>query len=292
VSDGSTDGASKVTEAFGAKIIQFEQTQDANACRNRGAEEALGDILVFLDSDVVVKPKTFQCIAQAFADEDVDAIVGVYSTDHRHPELASQYKNLWIRYSYLIRKPEIDWIFGAISAIRRDVFWKMGAFDAARSSKRGGEDLEFGKRLARSQCRVVLKPDAEVEHLKRHTLQSLLRNDFDRSGGFFRLALHQGEVTQSLVHGFANVYPSFIISTLISIPFFVSAFFSPFFSIAAQCAISLLLLYGALNMPFLIYFAKRKGIGKALQAIGIMLLDHLACASGVLYGLVEWLRPR
>ncbi|MGH2567405.1 MAG: glycosyltransferase family 2 protein, partial [Bacteroidota bacterium] len=151
VDDASTDDTAATAERLGAKVVRLTTNHDPNFCRNRGAEEATGDILLFLDSDVVVQPSTLQQIVESFQHRTIDAIVGLYTVHHRHSNVASQYKNLWIRYSYLTSNHEMDWIFGAVAAIRKEVFWNAGGFDKTLFMKHGGEDLELGKRMTNSQ---------------------------------------------------------------------------------------------------------------------------------------------
>ena len=69
--------------------------------RNLGARAAEGDILFFIDSDVMLRPDSIDRLVRRFADGDVDAVCGVQAADMRHRDLASQYKNLWIRWTYL-----------------------------------------------------------------------------------------------------------------------------------------------------------------------------------------------
>ncbi len=52
VDDGSTDGSAAVGRAFGAPVIVVSQpAEGVSAAVNRGAEEATGELLAFLDAD-------------------------------------------------------------------------------------------------------------------------------------------------------------------------------------------------------------------------------------------------
>ena len=288
VDDASTDNTPTLAEQFGAKVVSLSTNHDPNFCRNRGAEEARGDILMFLDSDVVVQPETLRHVAESFTDSQVDAIVGLYTVHHRHPAVASQYKNLWIRYSYLHSNPKLDWIFGAVAAIRKDIFWKAGGFDKSLFMKYGGEDLELGKRMTESQHHILLNPAVEVEHLKQHTLSSLLKNDFERSQGFIRLAGNLGQLGKSMTQGFVNVYPNFAFSVPLSWIILLSLALSVVFPATIWLALGSASLYMFLNISFLRYYATRRGFGESLQAAGILFLDHLVCGLGSIKGLFQW----
>ena len=53
VDDASEDGTPAIAEARGVKVVRLEQSVSAGGARNRGWEEARGDVVVFLDSDAV-----------------------------------------------------------------------------------------------------------------------------------------------------------------------------------------------------------------------------------------------
>ena len=75
VNDGSTDRTREIVEEFSKKhkevrLINFDEGHSAAFARNRGAENAKGDILVFLDADTWVNPIFLGEIAKkhSFAD--------------------------------------------------------------------------------------------------------------------------------------------------------------------------------------------------------------------------------
>jgi glycosyltransferase involved in cell wall biosynthesis len=53
VDDASTDDTAAVAERLGASVVRLEPARSAGGARNRGWEEASGDIVVFLDADAV-----------------------------------------------------------------------------------------------------------------------------------------------------------------------------------------------------------------------------------------------
>jgi glycosyltransferase involved in cell wall biosynthesis len=289
VNDASSDGTMDVARSFGAKVVDLMEHRDANFSRNRGAQEATGDILLFLDSDVLVKPDTLQAVLDTFRSKPVDAVVGVYSTDHPHPELASQYKNLWIRYSYLASPPAVDWVFGAVTAVRRSAFLAVGGYNARLIASHGNDDLELGKRMAESRYSIVLNPTIEVVHLKPYTVRSLLKNDFIRSQAFVRLAGDLQQLHTSLARGFVNVYPRFVHSVPLSVFVVVTALLGFWHSSLVWVAGLGLVAHLWLNAPFLRYFRQHRGTVDALKVWGLMFLDHLVCAAGSMKGFLRWL---
>src|SRR3954469_13702264 len=56
VDDRSTDATRSIAEAHGVRVVATDHAGYAGGARNRGWEEARGDVVVFLDSDVVPNP--------------------------------------------------------------------------------------------------------------------------------------------------------------------------------------------------------------------------------------------
>src|SRR6185503_16671990 len=59
VDDGSTERIEPVTDAFGARLIRISAGPRGPAhARNAGASAAAGDILLFIDADVLIRADT------------------------------------------------------------------------------------------------------------------------------------------------------------------------------------------------------------------------------------------
>jgi glycosyltransferase involved in cell wall biosynthesis len=287
VNDHSTDETAGVVKKHGIRLIDATEGSGGNYARNLGAQNARGEMLIFMDADIVIRRETILTIVERLQEGGIDAVVGLYTARHRHETFVSQYKNLWVRYSYLKSPPSIDWLFGAISGIRKDSFDRLGGFDVSLANKQGTEDIELGKRFSRAKMNVVLDIDIEVEHLKNYTFRSFVRNEFTRSVGFAELATKLGETAQSVGRGFANVYPSFVLSTLVSILLLgtlvlTSVEFFPVWSAAAVGG-----LYILLNIRFLNYLEQVRGLFAMMAMVPILFVDHVVCLAGSVVGILK-----
>jgi glycosyltransferase involved in cell wall biosynthesis len=289
VDDHSTDGTADIARRYGCTVLQVTDGHGANHARNVGAASAKGTILLFIDADIMIRRETILTVVEKLEEEGVDAVVGLYTARHRHENFVSQYKNLWVRYSYLKSPAEIDWLFGAISGIKREAFEKLGGFDTGLRNQQGTEDIELGKRFSQAKMNVLLDIDIEVEHLKNYTLRSFITNEFTRSRGFAELATQLGETVVSLRKGFANVYPSFVLSTFFSlivltaVVISLAGFLPPWYSLLA------IGFYLVLNIRFLNYLEQVRGLFAMMVMIPILFLDHLVCCAGSVTGVVRGL---
>ena len=286
VDNNSTDDTAKIAVQNGVRVINYSDKYSANICRNLGAAHALGEVLLFLDSDVVLPKGTLQWCVEYFSNSEVSAVIGVYSAKHRNPNICSQYKNFWIRYSYLYRGNKIGGIFGAVSAIRKKVFTEAGEFDEKLRVKEI-DDLDLGIRIRNIGHKIHFKEDLEVEHLKAYTLQSLLKNQFNRTLGFFSLAAKSKLLSGSLTLGIFNVYPAFIYSTVLAPTLFFSLPLIYFFQLPVMIWLTIMCLYFALNFPFYKSYLKHYTILETIAIMVLMFLDHFVCALGLVTGAVN-----
>jgi glycosyltransferase involved in cell wall biosynthesis len=94
VDDGSTDQTRVIARNFPVRIVNTSGRVGPAAARNLGARVAEGELLVFIDSDVMIRADTLGQVVERFATGDVEGVVGVQAAAMRHRDLVSQYKNL------------------------------------------------------------------------------------------------------------------------------------------------------------------------------------------------------
>lgn len=292
VDDHSTDASRDIALQFKARVIDSGEGQGANHARNTGATQAGGDIFIFIDADIVITRETLLGIVETLEDDHPDAVVGLYTAKHRNESYVSQYKNLWVRYSYIKSPPAIDWLFGAISGIKREAFRKLGGFDSALLAMHGHDDIELGKRFARANLQIILNPEIEVEHLKTYTIRSFIRNEYYRSVGFADMATRLGETGRSIHRGFVNVYPSFVISVACA-PFIAGITIAWLaVGVPAWLPAAAWMIYFLLNVRFLNYLEQVRGIFAMGAMIPFLYLDHLVCLIGSIAGVMKGLGER
>lgn len=199
VDDGSTDSSAEVAQASGARVVPMPFRSGPAAARNAGARAAGGDILVFIDADVRVRPDTIARIAEEFArDPGLDALFGSYDAEPAERNVLSRYKNLLHHFVHQNGARQASTFWSGCGAIRRDVFLAAGGFSPAYE-RPSIEDIELGARLSSQGRRIELVPTIQATHLKKWTLSSLLRSDvWDRAVPWTELILRTGRVPNDL----------------------------------------------------------------------------------------------
>jgi lipopolysaccharide/colanic/teichoic acid biosynthesis glycosyltransferase/glycosyltransferase involved in cell wall biosynthesis len=179
VNDGSTDRTGSIAKEFGVRVIDHSNGSLGPAyARNQGAGVARGDILFFVDSDVVLAPGALDCVAKTFQEKtDLAAVFGSYDASPTAPGVISQYRNLLHHFVHQVGNSEASTFWAGCGAIRREVFEQMAGFDEKRFPIPSIEDIELGYRLRKSGYRILLDKSIQGTHLKEWNLSSLIRTD-------------------------------------------------------------------------------------------------------------------
>ena len=152
------------------------------AARNAGASNADGDVLVFVDSDVLVGADAFARIRTWFeGDPELVAVFGSYDDEVVTNGVVAGFRNLLHRTVHQRSAGDAVTFWAGLGAVRADAFATAGGFDAARYPRSSIEDVELGTRLA-EHGRIVLDPLLQGTHLKEWTLRSMVETDFARRG--------------------------------------------------------------------------------------------------------------
>jgi glycosyltransferase involved in cell wall biosynthesis len=237
------------------------------AARNEGATRATGDVLVFVDADVVPARDAFIQLREAFdADAELDGIFGAYDDEPAAPGRVSQFRNLLHHHVHTVNRGPAQTFWAGLGALRREAFVASGGFDGAAYPHSSIEDIELGLRLQSIGRRVVLDPTIRGKHLKRWTLAEMVYADFARRGlPWAQLVLERRTGSSALNLGWRHR-----LSAAASVAAVVSAC-SGRRRIPAG-AVGLLLV---LNADFYRLLLRRQGLSGAAVGIGLHVLHHL-----------------
>ncbi len=257
VDDGSTDDSAKISRAKGAKVISSRRRQSGPAAaRNLAAKQAKGEILLFIDADVVVKRDTISKTAKRFSENpEFSALFGSYDDAPFEKNFLSQYKNLQHHFVHQTSSPEASTFWTGLGAIRRDVFLEMDGFDCERFQVPSIEDIELGARLRTAGHRILLDRDIQAKHLKKWKIGGLIKTEiFCRAVPWSKLILtSQGLVNDMNLKTADRASAGFVALTLLTIPL---VFFEPLLLILL---LGFLLAVFLLNLKIFRFFALKKG---------------------------------
>ena len=251
----------------------------AAAARNRGAETATGDVLVFIDADVEVHPDVFTRIRRTLGEEaDVVAIFGSYDDDPADEGHVSQFRNLLHHHVHRNSPGTISTFWTGLGAVRRDAFVATGGFP-----ERPMEDVELGMRLAAKGASIVLDPRVQGRHLKRWTIGSMTKTDLLMRGApWVALALRHRAPPAVLNCGWRHRF-----SAVASISSLAAVVFR-----RPVTALGALGVFVGLNQSFYRLLLRRRGPRTAAAGVCLHLLHHLTCVAAVPAGVALYATER
>lgn len=228
VEDGSTVPCKEVVERYADQLPlrYFTKTNSGpGQTRNFGAEQANGEWLLILDSDILVPEGYLQAIDTFLAQHpEVDAFGG---PDRAHESFTDMQKAInYAMTSFFttggIRggKKKLDKFFPRSfnMGIRTSVYRELNGFRAMRF----GEDVDFSYRIVESGHQTALIPDAYVYHKRRTDLKKFFRQVHNSGIARVNLTILHPR-TLKLVHLLPSAFTIGIVVALIlgiAVPFF------------------------------------------------------------------------
>jgi hypothetical protein len=248
--------------------------------RNRAAERATGDVLVFVDADVLVHRDALDRIRARLRDPSLDAVFGSYDAAPEAPGAISGFRNLLHHHVHHAGAGRAESFWTGLGAVRRAVFDSAGRLDPQR---RYLEDVELGARLVQAGARIELDPAIQGTHLKRYTLASMLHVDtVERAIPWVDLML-AGHAPRSALNAGARHRAAALLALGTTL---LLARRRPLPALAALGA------FAALNADLYATIARNRGPTEAAAAVPLHVLHHVSATVAIPAGIALHLRRR
>ena len=196
------DATREVADRFGVVYVR-EDRPGLNWARSRGAQHARGEIVAYVDDDVVVSPDWLEPFARAFRDPGVAGLTGLVmplSLDTASERMFEKYCG-FIR-GFAPRRFSLPGTppagagnagAGACMALRRDLVNDLALFrvelDAGTAARTGGDTYAFYRLIALGYA-IEYVPDVVVWHQHRDSVASVVSTLRDYSVGTYVFFLH------------------------------------------------------------------------------------------------------
>src|SRR5690606_22845535 len=160
IDDGSADGTYEMVQSLNPPYhLQYRRTERRGpaAARNLGIELARAELIIFIDSDIVVNDRF---VAAHLAAHTADNLIGhgpVIHTDNLDNPTSAHFKVTDISRAFFAT---------GNASIKKKHLVEAGLFDES-FVEYGWEDLELGIRLRRLGLRAVKVPEARGYHYKK-----------------------------------------------------------------------------------------------------------------------------
>jgi len=183
VDDGSTDGTARVVQEWSDRLPARYVRQDnsgRSVAKNRGAREAIHEVLLFMDSDIWAEPNVLRCHTGHHVN---GGRVGVQGPVLVHPDsrVNTFMQTKWLLPDMTMRRKGNMAPYHMLTpnfSVRAEDFWGVGGFDEGFRGY-GLEDIDLAYRLHRSGVRLEWEPDAKAWHFHVEDLPAALRKQVD-----------------------------------------------------------------------------------------------------------------
>ncbi|MDH5198476.1 MAG: glycosyltransferase [Gemmatimonadota bacterium] len=289
VDDASTDDTTLTAARYADVIVALRGNPHGPAyARNRGVEASRGEVIVFVDSDVVVRPDALARLARCMIERpEITAVFGAYDNRPRAPGVVSQYRNLLHHWVHVTNGGEAETFWAGLGGVRRDAFMALGMFNEWHFSHPQIEDIELGRRLRQAGRRILLVPEIQGTHLKRWTLAGMIGTDLRNRGVpwmwmVLREGASEGSKTLNLRkrEKICTALAGLGFAALLATP--LTSVGRPLMAAGAACLVAVL----GLNWKFLRYARRHGGWGTLAVAIPLQLAFYLL---NVLSAVIGWI---
>jgi glycosyltransferase involved in cell wall biosynthesis len=269
--DGAADDCRQLASAHCARIVAVHGPSGPAVARNVAAAAAIGDVLVFIDADVVVSRAGLARMARILREQpQTAAVFGAYDERPDDPGFMSQYKNLAHSFIHQSSATKARTFWTGFGAVRRGPFEMVGGFDE-RFDRPSVEDIDLGYRLTEGGYEVVLDPTLSACHLKRWTLRSVIVSDVrDRGIPWTQLILRYGVLRNDM-----NLRVEYRLSVVVAYLALVSLVLALYdWRFLANMA---LLIVGLtmLNQRYYRFFYRKRGASFTVRVWLLHILHHL-----------------
>jgi GT2 family glycosyltransferase len=187
VDDASSDTTKEVVSSFACRFLDLTQNRGPAFCRNLGARQATGEILVFTDSDCDVPADWIATIRHAFTQNRMEALMGkvIVAPSNTLGDAISAlgypaggalgFDKMW----KVTDDGYTDSLSSCNCAIKTEIFWEMGGFDEAFPHA-GGEDSFLAYSLRKAGYQIKYCPQVIAHHRARDSLRDFIRWHFRR----------------------------------------------------------------------------------------------------------------
>ncbi|RKR92037.1 GT2 family glycosyltransferase [Micromonospora pisi] len=285
VDDCSTDQSVEVAETLGVRVVSTGVNGGCGQARNIGAANTGGELLCYVDSDLVMAPDAVANAVRLLGDQpDVGAVCGIEDPEPLlHDTAVARYRGLQYHYWSISSEGDIGFLFPAVCLIRRAVFDEIGPFNPAL---RQTEEVDYGYRLTR-RYRMVLTSAVRGRHDHDHELRGLLRKLFHR--GRLRIPLYArarrfGKGFETASRAWGSLAAFAVLPTLVA-PLLIGGW-------AAVLPIGLLAASLACDAGMYAFVYRRHGLPFLLFFAGLHFVVNVTITLGVATGALQWLGSR
>jgi len=175
IDNNSTDTSIEIVRQYPVIRLLDERKQGAYAARNRGLQEAKGEVIAFIDADCVPSHDWLHEIMLAMEQPDLSIVLGQreFVGDSKLLSMFAAYEDEKHHYVFNSRKKELYYGHTNNMAVKKKLFEQLGPFVEL---PRGGDTIFVQQSVHKYSCELVQYcPRIQVRHLEIESLGKLFQ---------------------------------------------------------------------------------------------------------------------
>jgi glycosyltransferase involved in cell wall biosynthesis len=270
--DGSSDATGALAKSHGARLMSHRGAPIGPAAgRNRAARAVEADYLFFVDADVTIYEDTLDRLLIECRQTGAVAAFGSYDDAPPSRRMSSLYANLRHHFTHQTGDRDAVTFWSGIGLIRRDVFIRLGGFDAELYPLPSIEDIELGSRIARQGHRIRLVPDAKGAHWKDWSVRRLWHADVIMRAIPWAILIADGRAADSAL----NAAPAERVKALAAGMILISLSAAMVWPASLVATMLLMVVYTVANKAFFTLLARQAGVRGLVVGIFLHWCYHL-----------------
>ena len=180
IDDGSTDNTTKKIELykqFFNMTILKRSHEGLRKARSYGVKQTDCDILIILDSDLILNPNAIKELIKPLKNNNEIAATGGILKNAEKGAITESYSELRKLFIKLRTKKEgyVDWINGGFCAIRKKIINDLGGYTQQETS----EDLDISWRIRKKGYKLYLAKKAIALHHDPTTFKGIWKREYN-----------------------------------------------------------------------------------------------------------------
>jgi len=155
------------------KKVRYFKIKKCNLpnARNYGIQKAYGEIIIFLDDDIIPSPSLIKAHLDNYKDPQIGGVAGRVISPQQKGLYTKGNANKVTKTGKIIpnltskEKEEVDTVMGANMSFRKEVIKKAGYFDSLFKGNAIREETDLSLRVKRLGYKIIFEPKAEAIHL-------------------------------------------------------------------------------------------------------------------------------
>ena len=288
VDDASSDATADLARPLCDRLLVLPGNSGPSVARNEGARLATGEVLVFTDADVELKPDTLErVVARLEQHPECAAVVGNLAVESTSENFIGTYKNLYMHFAFMASGPYVSVPYTSIAAVRSAAFWQAGGF----ANVLPNEDRVLGIELARNGHKILFDNQIQVIHHRSYWWREFLRVETARCRNIVVLHLEtkllgRGTMREHIPRSFAVACLALPLVALLPL---LGETLSPLFLWALPAPV-IAFLWSLRS--FYVFLWRHKGLRFALAGVAFSVVDLAIAGFGVVRGFAAFLLGR